>query len=58
VSDVFSYCREVCMAFLDRSYTEDGKIGGDGVIVEIDECKIGKKNTIEDGWWRVTGFLV
>lgn len=55
VSDVYMYCREVCMASLDRTYSEDGKIGGPGTIVEIDECKIGKRKynvgRMVDGHW-------
>lgn len=43
ISDVFSYCREVCIASLDRSYTKDGKIGGGGIIVKICECNIGRR---------------
>jgi len=40
VANWFSYCREVCMEALDREYEEQGRIGGIGKIVEIDESKV------------------
>ena len=40
VCDWFSSCREVCMDALDNEYEEHGKIGGEGIIVEIDESKV------------------
>ena len=42
VTDWYSYCREICMDALDHKYDE-GEIGGEGHIVEIDECKIGRR---------------
>ena len=57
VIDVFSYCREVCMAWLDATYHGEGKIGGDGCIVKIDECKIGKRKynrgRMVEGHWII-----
>ena len=42
VSDWFSFSREVCMIPMDNKIT-NSKIGGPGHIVEIDECKIGRR---------------
>ena len=54
VTDWYSYCRETCMDTLDCKYDE-GEIGGEGHIVEIDECKIGRrkynKGRMIDGHW-------
>ena len=55
VADWYSYCREVCLLALDRIYDEQGKIGGAGHVVEIDECKIGKRKynkgrRVEGNW--------
>jgi len=54
VTDWYSYCREICMDTLDCKYDE-GEIGGEGHIVEIDECKIGRrkynKGRMIDGHW-------
>ena len=36
------YCREICFVFLDKKFQEEGQIGGEGIVVEIDECKIGR----------------
>ncbi|XP_078042535.1 uncharacterized protein LOC144472940 isoform X3 [Augochlora pura] len=55
ISDRFSFCREVCTLGLDRRYEMEGSIGGPGVIVEIDECKVGRrkfeKGRIREGVW-------
>ena len=37
------YCREICFVFLDKKFHEEGQIGGDKVVVEIDEAKFGKR---------------
>ena len=37
------YCREVCFAWLDERMKDEFQIGGEGVVVEIDEVKIGKR---------------
>lgn len=55
VSDRFSYCREVCMVALDQKFEDEGQIGGVGEIVEIDECKIGRRiyergRVVEGSW--------
>ena len=42
VVDYFSYCREVCVEAVDRHATRIGPIGGENMIVKIDESKIGK----------------
>lgn len=55
VSDRFSFCREVCMAALDQEFEAEGRIGGVGKIVEIDECKIGRRKyergRVVEGTW-------
>ena len=43
VADWSSYCREVCMCALDDKYEAEGRIGGPGGTVEIDEAKVGKR---------------
>jgi len=43
VADWYSYCREVCMIAFDEKYEAEGKIGGVGRTVEIDESLVGKR---------------
>lgn len=43
ICDWYSYCREVCMVYLDIAFQNDRLIGGTGCYVEIDEAKIGKR---------------
>lgn len=55
VADRFSFCREVCMAALDEEFQEEGLLGGVGEIIEIDECKIGRRKyergrVVEGSW--------
>ncbi|XP_043478507.1 uncharacterized protein LOC122508906 [Leptopilina heterotoma] len=55
IADRFSFCREVCMIALDEHFLEEGQIGGVGEIVEIDECKIGRRKfergqVVEGSW--------
>ena len=55
ICDWFSYCREICMISMDSKYWQRGKIGGPGHVVEIDECKIGRRkyhrgHVIEGSW--------
>lgn len=55
VADRFSYCREICIVALDQQLEEEGQIGGIGEIVEIDECKIGRRKfergrVVEGSW--------
>jgi hypothetical protein len=51
----YSDCREICMIALERKVECDGKIGGPGHVVEIDECKICRRKfnrgRIIDGSW-------
>ncbi|XP_054155892.1 uncharacterized protein LOC128954341 [Oppia nitens] len=55
VADWFNYCREVCMCALDQKYENEGMIGGEGVVVEIDESLVGKmkywKGRLRKGNW-------
>ena len=55
VSNWYSYCREICVIALDREYANQGKIGGDGHLVEIDEMKLGRRKyhrgrVVEGSW--------
>lgn len=57
VVDWANFCREVCLvSLIDTSE----KIGGPGKIVEIDECKMGKRKynrgRIIDGQWIFRGI--
>ncbi|XP_076545896.1 uncharacterized protein LOC143305596 [Osmia lignaria lignaria] len=55
IIDRFSFCREVCTIALDKKYETEGLLGGPGIIVEIDECKIGRrkfeKGRFREGLW-------
>jgi len=55
VADRFSFCREVCMAALDEHFENEDLLGGVGEVVEIDECKIGRRKyergRIVEGSW-------
>jgi len=42
VADWLSYCREVTTAWCEKHQSER-KLGGEGVVVEIHETKIGKR---------------
>ncbi|XP_064479466.1 uncharacterized protein LOC135392674 [Ornithodoros turicata] len=58
VTDWYNSCREVCGNALKIKYSNVGKIGGDGHVVEVDTCKIGtqsKGNAVEGTW--VIGML-
>jgi hypothetical protein len=48
------FCRQLVSADLQE---EDTIVGGDGIIVEIDECKLGKRKYnrghMVDGVWSV-----
>ncbi|KAK2578847.1 hypothetical protein KPH14_012202 [Odynerus spinipes] len=57
VSDRFSFCSEVCMVAVDNSFEEDGQLGGDGEIVEIDECKIGRRKYHQERLVKSTWIL-
>lgn len=58
VVDWFNYCREVCITVLED--TDFERIGGDGVVVEIDETKFGKRKYHRgkrvDGVWVFGGI--
>nr|XP_012150419.1 PREDICTED: uncharacterized protein LOC105663763 [Megachile rotundata] len=43
IADRFLLCRELCVLALNRQYELGELIGGPGVIVEIDERKIGRR---------------
>ncbi len=55
IASRYSLCREICIIALERRNESEGKIGGEGRVVEIDECKIGRrkfnKGRIIDGNW-------
>jgi len=57
VAEHSKHSKEVCVAWLDATYHGEGKIGGDGCIVEIDECKIGKRKynrgRMVEGHWII-----
>jgi hypothetical protein len=50
-----SLCREICIIALERRNESERKIGGEGRVVETDECKISRrkfnKGRIIDGNW-------
>lgn len=43
VCDYYNFCREVVASHLTTLQTESGKIGGPGVVVQIDESKFGRQ---------------
>ncbi|KAK7874138.1 hypothetical protein R5R35_004679 [Gryllus longicercus] len=43
VAERFSYLRDVCMDAMDRRYIGAPRIGGPNSVLEIDECKIGRR---------------
>lgn len=43
ISDWYSYCQEVCVISLDTKYRNEGKFGGPGEIIEVDEIKFGRR---------------
>lgn len=55
IADRFSFCREICMIALDNDFVQEGQLGGVGEIVEIDECKIGRRKyergRVVEGHW-------
>jgi len=57
VVDWSSFCREVCIFWLEK---ESVVLGGPGVVVEIDEAKLGKRKYNRgrwiDGQWVFGGF--
>ena len=57
VVDWSSFCREVCVYWVERG---SQMLGGQGVIVEIDEAKLGKRKYDRgrwiDGTWVFGGF--
>ncbi|CAC5376494.1 unnamed protein product [Mytilus coruscus] len=59
IVDWYNYCREVCIDILK---IDSEKIGGDSVIVEIDESKFGKrkyhKGRQEEGQWVFGGTTI
>ena len=55
VVDFYNFLREVCSTVLEELSEQ---VGGPGKIVEIDESKFGKKNTIAADKWTVSGCSV
>ncbi|CAH2088628.1 unnamed protein product [Euphydryas editha] len=55
ITDWFNYCREAVVIYQIEKQTFDGKIGGPGKIVQIDESKFGKRKIIKVGTLKVTG---
>ena len=57
IADWYNYCREVCVSILEK-YSE--LIGGQGVVVEIDESKFGKRKYYKgrhvEGQWVFGGI--
>ncbi|XP_064479053.1 uncharacterized protein LOC135392266 [Ornithodoros turicata] len=57
VADWYNYCRELCGNILKTTYSDMGNIGGDGHVVEVDECKIGRrkfnKGRLVEGTWVI-----
>ena len=37
------YCREVCFVAVDKLFEQEGQLGGDGITVENDETKHGRR---------------
>ena len=62
IADSFSFCIEVCTLALDRRYEIQGSIGGPGIIVEIDECKIERRKfergRLREGAWILGAFFM
>ena len=70
VVDWYNFCREVCVDILETPYVQQkdgifdeidlGMIGGEGIVVEIDESKFGKryqhKGRHVDGVWVFGGI--
>jgi hypothetical protein len=57
ITDYMSFCRKLIAETLED---EDTLIGGDGIIVEVDECKLGKRKYHRghrvEGVWIVGGI--
>ena len=57
IVDWYNFCREVCTVVLER---ESMQIGGQNIIVEIDEAKFGKRKFHRgkhvDGTWVFGGI--
>ena len=58
ISDYYNYCREICTSAVRRE--AQGKIGGQGLIVEINEAKFGKskykRGHVIKGKWVLGGI--
>lgn len=55
ISDWYNFCREICLDGISRRAVIGGKIGGAGRVIQIGECKIGRRKcergrTVEGKW--------
>lgn len=55
IANWYQYCREMTVIALDKTYEDQGLIGGDGHLVEGDEMKLGRRKyhrgRIVEGNW-------
>ncbi|CAH0388478.1 unnamed protein product [Bemisia tabaci] len=55
IANWYAYCREMCVIALDADYEDEGLIGCDGHLVEVDEMKLGRRKfhrgRIVEGSW-------
>lgn len=57
ICDRYTMCRDVCITAIEKRHTPQERIGGAGHVVEIDECKIGRRKyhrgRLVEGTWIV-----
>lgn len=55
IADIFMFCREVIVIRLEHIFADEGKLGGGGKEVQIDEMKFGRwkyhRGSFVDGKW-------